>query len=95
MATKKTKKATTKAALPSKNGKGMSALDAAAKVLAESKTPLNCRQIVEQMAAKGLWTSPGGATPWATISAAIGTEINKKGKDSRFTKASPGNFTIN
>lgn len=41
----------------------LSALDAAAKVLAESTEPLNTKQMIEQMAAKGLSTSPGGKTP--------------------------------
>jgi HB1, ASXL, restriction endonuclease HTH domain len=71
-ATKTTKPAAKKPAkAASKNGdakpKKLSALDAAAKVLAESKEPLNTRQMIEAMAKKGLWTSPGGATPWATL----------------------------
>ena len=41
----------------------MSALDAAAKVLSELKQPLRCREMIEQMAAKGYWKSPGGKTP--------------------------------
>jgi hypothetical protein len=69
-----------------------SALDAAAKVLAETGQPMNCRDLVEQMSAKGYWTSPGGATPWATLNAAISREIKVKGPDSRFTKADRGQF---
>jgi hypothetical protein len=44
----------------------LSALDAAAKVLAEFKEPMNARQMIDAMAAKGYWTSPGGpqAEPW-------------------------------
>ena len=38
----------------------MSALDAAAKVLCESKQPLRSREMIELMAAKGYWKSPGG-----------------------------------
>lgn len=43
-----------------------SALDAAAKVLASAKEPMRAKDLIEQMAAKGLWTSPGGKTPEAT-----------------------------
>ncbi|XVJ61105.1 MAG: hypothetical protein HEQ23_11790 [Tepidisphaera sp.] len=47
------------------------------------------------MAAKGLWTSPGGKTPAATLYAAIVREITTKGKDARFRKADRGLFTAN
>ena len=49
--------------------KKLSGLDAAAKVLGETSKAMNCRELVQQMAAKGYWTSPGGATPWGTLSA--------------------------
>ncbi|MCG3181397.1 MAG: hypothetical protein BIFFINMI_03790 [Phycisphaerae bacterium] len=70
----------------------MSGLDAAAKVLAESPTPLNARQIVEQAAAKGYWTS-SAATPHSTIYAAMIVEIAKKGDQARFKKVDRGLFT--
>jgi ethanolamine utilization cobalamin adenosyltransferase len=83
----------------SKNGdakpKKLSALDAAAKVLAESKEPLNTREMIEAMAAKKLWTSPGGATPHATLYSAILREINAKAKDARFKKTERGQFAFN
>jgi hypothetical protein len=72
--------------------KKTSALDAAAKVLAGTGRPMNSKELVEQMAAKGFWTSPGGKTPHATLHAAISREIKVKGKDSRFVKAGPGKF---
>ena len=75
--------------------KKLSALDAAAKVLAETKEPMSTRQMLEAMAAKGLWTSPGGATPLATLYSALSREIGAKGKDSRFKKVDRGQFTIN
>jgi len=62
----KAKKATAK----KREGK-MSALDAAAQVLADSQEPLNTKAMIEQMAAKGLWTSPGGKTPHATLYTAV------------------------
>ena len=70
-------------------------LDAAAQVLAEAGEPMNTRQMIEAMAAKKLWTSPGGKTPHATLYSAILREINEKGKDSRFTKTERGKFAAN
>jgi hypothetical protein len=69
-----------------------SALDAAARVLAGTSQPMNSKELIEQMAAKGYWTSPGGQTPHATLHAAISREIKVKGADSRFVKAGPGKF---
>ena len=80
---------------PRGNGaKRPSGLDAAAKVLAEAKEPMGCKDIVQQMLAKGLWRTKG-RTPAATITAAIGREIASKGDASRFRKISPGRFTLN
>ena len=64
----------------------MSALDAAAKVLGESTEPLTSKAMIDAMATKGYWQSPGGKTPHATLYAAILREINTKGAESRFTK---------
>jgi HB1, ASXL, restriction endonuclease HTH domain len=93
--TKKTSKASAKKA-PAKeksNGK-LSALDAAAKVLGESKEPMNTKKMIEQMAAKGYWTSPGGKTPHATLYSAILREIDTKGSDARFKKTERGMFAL-
>jgi len=75
--------------------KKLSALDAAAKVLAESKEPLNAKTMIERMAAKGYWTSPGGKTPASTLYAALIREIQKKGSEARFQKTDRGLFTTN
>jgi hypothetical protein len=72
--------------------KKVGALDAAAQVLAASNEPMNCKQLIEAMASKGLWSSPGGKTPHATLYSAIIREISVKGKDSRFTKKDRGQF---
>lgn len=72
--------------------KKLSAIDAAAKLLGETKEPLNCKQMIEAIAAKGYWTSPGGKTPHATLYSAIIREISVKGKDARFTKTERGLF---
>lgn len=75
--------------------KKLSALDAAARVLAEAGEPLNTKQMVEAMAAKGYWTSPGGKTPHATLYSAILREITTKGTESRFKKTERGHFAAN
>jgi hypothetical protein len=70
----------------------LSALKAAAKVLSETKAAMNCTQIIETMAAKGYWTSPGGKTPAATLYAAIIRHIATKGGEARFQKTGKGIF---
>jgi hypothetical protein len=84
------KKATDKSATPAKK---TSQIQAALQVLAMSKEPMNCQAMVEAMSAQGLWTSPGGKTPHATLYAAILREINTKGNDARFRKVDRGQFT--
>jgi hypothetical protein len=69
----------------------MSGLDAAAKVLAEAKKPMNCKEIAAEVFKRNLWTSEG-ATPEATINAAIIREIAAKGGDSRFVRKDRGLF---
>ena len=73
--------------------KKVSAIDAAAQVLAASKEPMNAKEMIEAMAAKGLWSSPGGKTPHATLYSAILREIATKGKEARFKKTERGHFT--
>jgi short subunit dehydrogenase-like uncharacterized protein len=72
--------------------KKVSALDSAARVLAEAGTAMTTKEMVEQMAAKGYWTSPGGQTPAATLYSAILRELAAKGKDARFKKTERGKF---
>jgi hypothetical protein len=88
-----------KAKAPATDGeaktKKVSAIDAAAKLLAGSKEPMGCKQMIETLAAKGIWTSPGGKTPHATLYSAILREINEKGKEARFVKTERGRFAAN
>jgi hypothetical protein len=70
----------------------MSALDAAAKVLQEADKPLNCQEMIAQMAAARYWTSPGGKTPASTLFSAILRELKLKGAQSRFRKVAKGHF---
>ena len=71
--------------------KRSSGLDAAALVLAEANEPLNCKEMVARMLAKGLWRT-GGKTPSSTIYAAIIREIAAKGSEARFRKVDRGQF---
>jgi HB1, ASXL, restriction endonuclease HTH domain len=72
--------------------KKLSALDAAAKVLAETGQPMSCKELIEAMAQKGYWSSPGGKTPASTLYSGITKEIATKGKESRFQKTDRGRF---
>jgi HB1, ASXL, restriction endonuclease HTH domain len=72
--------------------KKLSALDAAAKVLAEAGQPMSCKDLIEAMAQKGYWSSPGGKTPASTLYSGITKEISTKGKESRFQKTDRGHF---
>ena len=72
--------------------KKVSALDAAAQVLAEEGRPMTCKELIAAMAAKGYWTSPGGQTPDATLYSALAREITVKGANSRFQKTARGQF---
>jgi hypothetical protein len=76
-----------------KKPKKLSLIDAAVQVLAESKEPMNCKQMVERVTAKKLWSSDA-ATPHATLYSAILRELQNKGKDARFKKVDRGQFTL-
>ncbi len=72
--------------------KRVSALDAAAQVLAASEVPMRAKEMIAAMESKGLWRSPGGKTPEATLYAAIIREIAAKGTAARFKKHERGVF---
>ena len=74
--------------------KRVSALDAAAQVLAKASKPMRCVDLITAMAEKGLWKSPGGKTPHATLYAAILREINEKKGQARFKKVDRGQFAF-
>jgi hypothetical protein len=75
-------------------GKRLSALDAAAKVLAETGQPMRCTELIAAMAAKGYWTSPGGKTPASTLYAALLRELKTKKDQARFRKTERGKFGL-
>jgi hypothetical protein len=72
--------------------KKLSALDAAAKILAETGQAMTCPALIEAMAANGYWTSPGGKTPASTLYSAILRELKTKGANARFKKTDRGRF---
>ena len=69
----------------------MSGVDAAIKVLSESKEAMQVGAICDKAMEQGLW-NPDGQTPAATLSAAIQREL-KKGEESRIVKVRQGYFT--
>jgi hypothetical protein len=75
--------------------KRVSALDAAAEVLAKSGKPMRAQELIAAMAEQGLWKSPGGKTPHATLYAAMMREERDKGTASRFKKVDRGQFAFN
>jgi len=61
-------------------------LDAAIRVLQEAGKPMGCQDIVKEALAKGYWQTKG-ATPAATLYAAIIRECAAKGAKARFRRA--------
>ena len=93
-------KAATKKVKPKKAGgeqkpKRVSALDAAAQVLAKAEKPMRAQELIAAMAEQGLWKSPAGKTPHATLYAAMLREIGAKGDAARFRKVDRGMFAVN
>ena len=96
----KTKKSSAKKPVATKTGKEkkpkrVSALAAAAQVLAKAGTAMRAKELIAAMAEQGLWKSPGGKTPHATLYAAMLREIGAKGGAARFTKVDRGMFAFN
>jgi hypothetical protein len=80
---RKAKKA--KAAKP-KGERKPGCLDAAVRVLQEAGKPMQCDEIVKVALAKGYWQTKG-ATPGATLYAAVLRECAAKGAKARFRRA--------
>jgi hypothetical protein len=72
----------------------LSALDAAARVLAEAGRAMSCPELIAAMAAQRYWASPAGRTPSATLYSALLREVTTKGARSRFRKAGRGLFAL-
>jgi hypothetical protein len=76
-------------------GGTMSMLDAAVHLLGRAEGPMQCKDLVEQARAQGLWAPRrGGKTPDRTLYAAILREITGKGEAARFRKAERGRFAL-
>jgi hypothetical protein len=75
--------------------KRVSALDAAATVLKKAGKPMRAQELIAAMAEQGLWTSPGGKTPHATLYAAMMREERVKKGEARFRKVDRGQFAFN
>ena len=73
----------------------LSALDAAAQVLAETGRAMSCAELIAAMAAKGYWSSPRGRTPAGTLYSAILRELQSKGEKARFGKSVRGKLRLN
>ena len=80
---------------PADAPKRLSAIDAAARVLADHGGEMSAREMVAAMTEQGLWSSPGGKTPDATLYSAIIREIGAKKQDARFKKTARGRFASN
>lgn len=93
--TKATVAKTNKKSKAAPKEKRLSAIDAAAKVLAAATEPMNAKQLIDAIVTQGLWTSPAGKTPHATLYSAILREIKAKGTSARFTKTERGKFAAN
>jgi len=91
--TKAAKERATRAQGVPKAKKKTSLLDAAILVLRETGQPMNTREMVDAVLAKGEWTTKG-KTPAATLYASILREIQKKGDDARFVKTERGRFAL-
>jgi hypothetical protein len=84
----------TKKAKPEPKPKKVSALEAAAKVLATTGEPMTTKGMIEAMTERGLWTSPA-ARRRRRRSTAILREVATKGTKARFRKTAPGHFAFN
>ncbi len=71
----------------------MKASDAAYEVLAAAATPLHVKELCDRMVAGGLWET-AGKTPWDTLSAILGNEINTLGAASRFSRPAANTFAL-
>jgi len=74
--------------------KRVSALDAAAQVLAKAGKPMRAQELINAMAEQNLWKSPAGKTPAGTLYAAMLREERDKGSATRFRKVDRGQFAF-
>ena len=79
---------------PQAKEKRVGLVDAAILVLHEAgNKPMNVKEMIEAVLAKGIWKS-NGKTPAATLYSSILREIQKKGAEARFKKVDRGQFAL-
>lgn len=71
----------------------MSQINAAIAVLKKARKPMNCKEMVVAMEAQGLWSTPGGKTPHATLYSSILRDL-ANGDEARFAKVDRGQFKL-
>ena len=71
----------------------LSQIQAAIKILGQSREPMTCGELVAAMTKRKLWSSPAGKTPDRTLYASILRDL-RKGKASRFQQTGRGQFTL-
>ena len=86
--------ATASAEKPKRGGGKISLLDAAAKVLEGSASPMSIREMFDEAKRRRLWAPGAGKTPLQTLYSSIYREIKVKGAEARFQKAERGRFTF-
>ena len=76
-------------------GKAMSLMDAAVHLLSQGTgDPMRCKDIVDLVVKRELWTPGKGKTPASTLYSSILREITTKGTESRFVKTERGKFAL-
>ena len=69
-------------------------LDSIHYLLQEASCPMTSKELATKLMQRKLWVTQG-KTPWNTVSAAIYSDINKLGSESRFMKMGRGKFVLN
>jgi len=78
-----------------KPNKAMSLLDAAAHILSlGTGDPMRCKDIVDLVVKREIWTPGKGKTPASTLYASILRELTTKGDACRFVKTERGKFAL-
>lgn len=72
----------------------MTLLDSIINVLTDAGEPLHYEVITKRVLAAGHWKTTG-ATPAATVSARLSSDIKKRGAASRFVRTGPGLYGLN
>jgi hypothetical protein len=78
-----------------KPGDKVSIIDAAATVLKGRKTPMSCKDLMEEIVKRGLRKAPTTKYPGSNLGFILITDIENKGMESRFVKTAPGRFAYN